>query len=192
MNTSPLPSTFHPLIHAWDQFFRFCTPLISHALTAYHLTEADRDDCIQEVWKEVVVKLHDFQFDTKRARFRTWLSALARNKAVDVVRRRVRHPLVSLDGQGGTDLCDLNIDPASQFERIQTQVQVRSVLAKLSQRVSARTYQVLYLHWIEGQTMTDIAVNLNLTPEQVRFRHHRVKQQFRRLFELSGGSCPSL
>jgi DNA-directed RNA polymerase specialized sigma24 family protein len=67
---------------------------------------------------------------------------------------------------------------------------VRGVLAELSGRVSACSYQILHLRWIEGRPLPEIAAALGLTPAQVRFRHHRVKQKFRRLFvERSNGTA---
>jgi DNA-directed RNA polymerase specialized sigma24 family protein len=63
------------------------------------------------------------------------------------------------------------------------QVQVRTALARLAKQVSATSFQVLYLRWIEGRTFLEIADALDLMPDQVRFRHHRMKQKFRELFE---------
>jgi DNA-directed RNA polymerase specialized sigma24 family protein len=63
------------------------------------------------------------------------------------------------------------------------QDQVRRVLAVLAARVSARSYQVLYLRRIEGRTVSEIAVALGLRPEQVRLRDFRMMQRFRELFE---------
>jgi RNA polymerase sigma factor (sigma-70 family) len=179
---SPAPE----LIEAWEQFFRIYAPLIGRYVGAHRLSEADRNDCIQETWREIIARLPRFRLDPGRGRLRTWIYAVARNKVVDVVRRRSRHPIGSLDHELEATLSDLpNFDPAVHFERRRTQAIVRGMLVRLSRRVSPRNYRVLYMRWIEERTVPEIAEALGLTPEQVRFRHHRAKQALRRLFEDS-------
>jgi hypothetical protein len=55
-------------------------------------------------------------------------------------------------------------------------------LAELFGRVSECSYRILYLCWIERRPLPEIAAALGMTPAQVRFRHHRVKQKLRSLF----------
>jgi RNA polymerase sigma factor (sigma-70 family) len=110
---------------------------------------------------------------------------LARNKAVDVIRLRSRHVVESLgDGEGMTAM-DPGPDPAATYERRRTLAQVRSALDQLSSQVSPKSFQVLYLRWIEGRTTSEVADALALTPGQVRFRTHRMKLRFRDLLERS-------
>jgi RNA polymerase sigma-70 factor (ECF subfamily) len=171
----------HPrLCGAWEHFYERHAPLIRTSVAACQLSEADRNDCIQEVWKEVVVKLGEFHHDPRRGGFRAWLLIVARCKTVDAFRRRVRHPTVALDAHAA--VLDRARDPADEHERRLVRSLVRDVLAELSGRVSACSYQLLHLRWIEGRPLPEIAAALRLRSAQVRFRHHRVKQKFRRLF----------
>ena len=129
----------------------------------------------------VVARLCQFRPDPGRACVLTWLTTVARNKATDVLRHR--RPSECL-AEGNEDaLLDTSRDPAAECDRRMIQVRVRAVLAGLSRRVSATSYQVLYLRRMEGRSIPEIADALDLTPEQVRFRHHRMKQKFRDLFE---------
>ncbi len=57
-------------------------------------------------------------------------------------------------------------------------------LAEIQQRVSATTYQVLHLRWLEGRSVVEVAARLDLTPQQVWYRQHRAKQKFRELLEI--------
>src|SRR5262245_32165451 len=71
----------HPgLIDAWEHFYLFHAPLIRSFVAARRLSEADQNDCIQEVWKQVVVKLREFRYDPRLGQFRTWLLVVARCK----------------------------------------------------------------------------------------------------------------
>src|SRR4051812_17475219 len=68
-----------PWAEAWERFYRLSAPRIRRVVVAYRLPESERDDCIQEVWKDIVAKLGEFRHDPARGRLTTWLSTLARH-----------------------------------------------------------------------------------------------------------------
>lgn len=173
------------LAEAWSGFYEHYTPQIQTFLKRWALSEADRSDCLQDVWHEVVARLARFEHDPHRARLSTWLMALARNKAVDVIRRRHRHMYASLCEQEVVAMPDPGPDPAAEYERRRTLGQVRAALAELSGRVSRTSFQVLYLRWIEGRPTAEVAAALALTPEQVRIRSCRMRRKVRELLERS-------
>ena len=173
------------LAAAWDRFYDCYVPRLRAVLSGWHLTVAEREDCLQEVWLSVISHLGQFRPDPSRACLSTWLTTLARNKATDVLRRR--HPAEDLLRDAADVRLDTSPDPAADCERHEMQCQVRGVLAELAARVSARSYQVLYQRRIEGRSVPEIAVALGLTPDQVRLHDHRMMQRFRALFERSTG-----
>lgn len=177
-----------PLAAAWERFYRFYAPRIRGFLRRWALPEPDRNDCFQDVWQEVIGHLTWFGYDPARARLSTWMMTLARNKAVDVIRRRSRHPIESLEDRGESVATDPGPDPAASYERQLTQTLVRSVLDRLSSQVSRTSYQVLYLRWIEGRPTAEVAAALELSPGQVRFRTHRMKRKLRTMMEESLGA----
>jgi RNA polymerase sigma factor (sigma-70 family) len=170
-----------PLVEAWDDFYQTQTPRIREFLRRSALPEADLEDCLQSVWGEVVAHLADLRYDPGRGLLSTWLITVARNRSVDMLRRR-RHrasrPIV-----GEPTLVDPGPGPAESYERRSKQARVRSVLEELSGRVTALNFQVLHQRMIEGRTVAEVATTLGLTPEQVRFRLYRMKREFRALFE---------
>ena len=115
---------------------------------------------LREVWKEVIAHLGHFQHDPRRGQLSTWLMTLARNKAVDSIRRR-HQLLVGLD-EDAVELVGPDPEPAAECDRRTSQVEVRTVLAVLSRQVSATSFQVLYLHWIDGRSIPEIAATLKL------------------------------
>jgi RNA polymerase sigma-70 factor (ECF subfamily) len=176
-----------PLVRAWEGFYDFYAPRVAAFLQRWSLSEADRNDCVQDVWHEVIARLAYFRRDTSRARLSTWMMTLARNKAVDVIRRRARRPSESLDhGQhiSPTDPCP---DPAVEYERRRVRAEVRGALDELSRVVSPTSFRVLYLRYIEDRPTTEVAAVLALTPEQVRFRTCRMRRKVRDLLERSMG-----
>ena len=147
---------------------------------------ADLDDCVQEVWAELVTLVRGRRYDPQRGRFRTWLYTIVHSKATDLLRRRLRHPTESLGGRAAA-LGSREAGPAAEGERRSQQEAVWRVLAVLRRRVSERSYRVLYLRWIEGWTTREVAVALGLTSAQVRSRDHRMKGKCRSLFGTGTG-----
>ncbi len=169
------------LVEAWDQFYDTCDPLIRRFAGAWRVPEADLNDCVQQVWVELVGKLR--HYDPRRGRFRSWLYTLVHSRVTDLLRDRVHHPTGTLSSEMEERLCGRDSDPAAECERRWERVAVREVFALLHRRVSPANFLLLYLRWMEGWTVRDVAGLLGLTPPQVWIREHRVKHRFRRLFE---------
>jgi RNA polymerase sigma factor (sigma-70 family) len=175
------------LSNAWDRFFRFGSSVIRGSSQARGLSGGDRDDCEQEFWAAVVDQLRRSRYEPARAGLRTWLSALARNKSADAIRQRTRRRPLDLNETVINGLTARDADPAAVYELEEEQAMVHRALAALSQLVSDRSYQVLLLRSIEELDVSEVAVALKLTLEQVRYRHCRAKQELRRLVKTSEG-----
>ncbi|WP_020466140.1 RNA polymerase sigma factor [Singulisphaera acidiphila] len=174
------------MTHAWDQFFRAFSSLIRRSIAPWELGEQDREDCTQEIWKEVLLHLQGFGDSEIPRRPRNWLSVVARNKAVDVIRRKCRRPMASLSTEVLAGLRDGRAeDPATLLEREVLCTAVRAVVARLPDVVSESSFRVFLLRWDEGRSMAEIAAALGMTPAQARFRYHRVTRTLRRLLECS-------
>jgi RNA polymerase sigma factor (sigma-70 family) len=170
-----------PLIEAWQQFFRIYDPIIRRFIIACHVPTDDLSDCQQEVWTALIVRLRDFHYAPTRGKFTSWLYTLVRSKAVDLTRRRTRHPIVDL-GYTVALLSDHTSDPGMAYERRCQQQMVQSMLTELKQAVSPRNYHVLHMRWIEERTVLEVAAALHLTPQQVRLTEHRMRSKFRNLY----------
>jgi RNA polymerase sigma factor (sigma-70 family) len=175
------------LSEAWDHFFCYGSSVIQGCLRARGLSREDRDDCEQEFWVAVVTQLRRSGYESARAGLRTWLSAIARNKSADAFRRRIRRHPLTLNETATSQIPGREADPASVYERQEEKGLLHKALAALSQLASHRSYQVLLLRSIEELDVSEVAVALGLTPEEVRYRHCRAKQELRRLVETSDG-----
>jgi RNA polymerase sigma factor (sigma-70 family) len=172
-----------PLAEAWDRFYLSHTPRIRAFLRKSALPESDREDCLQCVWIEVVAHLAALPYDRSRGRLSTWLLTVARNRSVDMLRRRRR--LFT----GLVEALDALVDPCpgpiAAYECHSTRARVKCVLAELSAEASKLNYQVFHQRMIDNRPCAEVAAKLGLTPEQVRFRLHRMKRKFRDLFDRS-------
>ena len=179
------------LTTAWDRFYRLFHPVICRCVRLGHLSGPDQGDCIQEVWLAIVAHLGHFRHDSRYTCLRTWIGTVARNKTMDFVREHYRHPRQNLSDRILVDLPSYGFDPAVKCEQQAMQALVRNALTELAPLVSATSFRVLYLRSIEERTVPEVASELGLTSRQVRFRHHRMKQKFRRLIEVLAGDTYS-
>jgi RNA polymerase sigma factor (sigma-70 family) len=76
---------------AWKEFYDSCTRKVrAYAYTCGTVHE-EIADCVQEVWRELIVRLPKFQLDPGRGQFDTWLFRIIQSKTADLRRSRKRH-----------------------------------------------------------------------------------------------------
>jgi RNA polymerase sigma-70 factor (ECF subfamily) len=166
----------------WDVFYTYCDDVIRKALASRRLQAADREDCGQEVWVAILSACPS-RFGEADASLSSWLATLARNKAIDTIRRVRRHRvgvLYDVEQEWGGD-------PASRCGADEARRLVWSALAELERQVEPRSFLVFFLRWIEGWPFREIAAALSLGEAQARLRHHRAKRRFGELLARAAG-----
>jgi len=167
-------------VSTWELFFRAYTDYVRRVATNCGVKAADLDDCCQEAWIEVVQRLAEGKYDPARGSLAAWIFTVVRNKSIDFLRALGRNPEVKVpDLDFLPTRCEL--DPAVLFERKRRQAILKSALDELVKRISAKTFEALYQTSIEERDGSDVAADLGLTPEQVRYRRRRAKQSLREL-----------
>ncbi|MCA9188172.1 MAG: sigma-70 family RNA polymerase sigma factor [Pirellulaceae bacterium] len=169
------------LTNAWETFYEVYSGVVRRFAVAQGLRGSDVDDCLQEVWVEVAERLVDFEYCDARPGLRAWLYAIVRSKAADLLRRRLRRQTQSLDpivGSAAEPIGDLP-GPHVRLERSWHRSLVQTLLSKLKQQVSDVNYQVISLRFIHGLGIETIARRLDIAPEQVRYRQHRMLRKLR-------------
>ena len=101
------------LTQEWEKFYCRCDLAIRRF--AVRSGAQSVADCSQEVWKTLVVKLAEFEDGPHRPPFFSWLYRLVRNKAIDQIRERTRHPTESLTDGPEDPISDQ--DPAAEWDR---------------------------------------------------------------------------
>ncbi|MEI6165616.1 MAG: sigma-70 family RNA polymerase sigma factor [bacterium] len=134
----------------------------------------EAEDTAQEVFVRAYQKLGRFTFRTSRDRFSTWLFQLARNAAIDVLRRRQRRPVQSLDEF--PQLSPMAVgDPAVEAGDKERERAIAAAMAALpeDQRVA------LVLSVYEGQSYAEIAEVMESSVKSVESRIYRARQCLR-------------
>ena len=82
-------------VAAWDEATEIYSPIVFRLARRYGLQPADSDDLVQEVLVAVARSVSDWLENDRRGKFRAWLFRIAKNKAVDFLRRRKNRPFAS-------------------------------------------------------------------------------------------------
>jgi RNA polymerase sigma factor (sigma-70 family) len=168
---------------AFEQFRKTYDPLLRRFVLAQGVPRAELADCLQDVWTELVKSLPSFKSDGEEGRLCSWLRTIARSRATDLGRAAARKRSVRLNPHLEESITGRELDPASSCELASRRQAVQQALDLLSRQASDLNYRVCRLRWIEERTVKQIAVELQLAPERVRFRLYRTKKKLRRILE---------
>ncbi len=130
---------------------------------------ADVEDCVQEVFIDVFYKIGNFRF---QSRFSTWLYRVARNKAVDVL-RKPRFRLPHVDSEAVKE----QIDAESGFEEQRVVEATDQRVRDSVQSLPTRQRSVVYLfYWMEVP-IAEIAELMSMKSGTVKSELHRARQR---------------
>lgn len=167
---------------AWDEFYRVYSQFIRRFVVSCGVHGADADDVIQEVWSEVATRLKDFKHPGDRPRLRPWLYTLVRGKATNYFRQRARDPAKYNLGDAireGQEPIDAAPQPPDQYEMEWEQSLAKTLVEEMRSEVSASNYRLLQMRVLEGREVADVAAELKVTPERVRYRQHRLLKKLK-------------
>lgn len=141
----------------------------------------DAQDATQETflkaWKNIG------RFDTRKS-FRTWLYAIARNTATDLLRKRKHIPFSLFDTDDSeTSVADSLIDeellPDQVFERTSDAEEIRDAVEELK----PRDQLIISMRYEEELPFEDIAKILRIPAATVRSLHRRALSALRNTLE---------
>jgi RNA polymerase sigma factor (sigma-70 family) len=166
---------------AWERFYAAYDPLIRRLAAAHPVPCADLEDRVQEIWRTVLTRLPRFRFVPQRGQLGGWLTTVARHVLAGLGRRGARHPLGHLSPGVVDRIPGREPEPALAGDLGQVRQWVLCALGELRPQISDAGYQVVYLRWIEGKRIAEVAVELGLATKQVREQHRRTIIKLRKL-----------
>jgi RNA polymerase sigma factor (sigma-70 family) len=169
------------LVASWEEFYRVYSELIRRFAIVSGIRGDDVSDCLQDVWTQVVGKLVTFEHPADRPGLRAWLYTLVRSRAIDLVRRNAKHAAERLSDtmQKGQEPASNVLDPQTEYERRWELAMLDILLHELRSRVSATDHRIVVMRLTQGASVEEVATELHLTREQVRYRHHRALKKLR-------------
>jgi RNA polymerase sigma-70 factor (ECF subfamily) len=176
---------------AWIEFVTLYEPLVYSLARRKGLQDCDARDLCQEVFRSVAGAGRRWTPDPARGSFRGYLYRIARNKLLNFLRHKARHP----GGVGGTDFISLlNEHAADQqaadetAEREYRREVFRVAAAALKPRFTECTWQAFWRTAVEEQAASDVAAELKISVGAVYIARSRVAARLRQFVEQIDGS----
>ena len=143
---------------------------------------ADAEDAVQDAFLAAWKHLGEFR---GQAQMSTWLTAIVINASRNVVRKRGRVRLVSIDGQEKGEnnapfselLPDRRPDPEAQLRNLEYERRLHHLSAHLSPTLRV----VVQMRSIEGLSVRETAGTLGVTESVVKSRASRALAKLRRM-----------
>jgi RNA polymerase sigma factor (sigma-70 family) len=170
---------------AWRRFYAAHDPQIRRTLHASGLARSHLDDCVQEVWAELSLKLPLFVLDPTRGTFAAWLSQVTRRKAREYRRRWDRFGRLRFDrGVALSEICCPGVpDPSKSAEASELRDRVRELVHEFEGRETRLNWLILQHCTIHGRSAEQAARRLNVPVQHVWTRHCRTRLRLRRFLE---------
>lgn len=154
-------------VQAWQEFTAVYGPTLYQLASRRGLQPADAEDLAQEVLFAVTRSIQRFQPDATRAKFRTWLSRIARNRLADFLDRGAKRPLVL----STFDACLDDISAAAPggpldtepFDAAYRQSVFQLAAERVRQRTSARNWQAFADTTLGNQPVAQVAAALKMS-----------------------------
>jgi len=167
------------LTQAWDRFYEVYTQILRGMAAEFRLDVQEREDLVQDVWARVIVHLQNFHCDESGAGLRGWLYTLLRNEALNFIRRKTRRPVRLTSGAELHGVADQAPSPPEQWQACWDRELMRLLLVELAKKTTPTNHRLLIMRWIEGRSLADVAMTLNLSEKQVTYRQHRLFRKLR-------------
>jgi RNA polymerase sigma factor (sigma-70 family) len=168
---------------AWAEFVAIYDPLIFKLARQRGLQDADAADLVQEVFRAVAVAVSRYDPNPAKGSFRGWLSTIARNLIVNLLRTRKRQP----QGSGQTEIVELLEEqpaPVCEESAIFDEEYRRSLLTWAVDRIrdefAEPAWQAFFQTAVEGRPPKDVASSLGMTLGTVYQYKSRVVARLRR------------
>jgi RNA polymerase sigma-70 factor (ECF subfamily) len=168
-------------VAAWRQFYQQCDPLIRRFVRIYVSKANDTDDCTQEVWVRLIRRLRQFDYDSSRGKFSSWLYRVVRSATADYFRHEYRVNGLKHQAPATAVPPDDRSDPAKLAEQMESDRAVDAILMTIRRNVSRPNYDLLYMRWVQGKPVEDVASALQISNKQVWYREPRARKKLRSL-----------
>ena len=176
----------------------FSTLVQRHLTTVYSFVVRfvgdahDAEDIVQETflkaWKSAK------QYREEASKFKTWVLRIARNAAIDHLRKRKYIPFSQFDTDDGHNML---VETVPDTEALPDEVLAKAHDAQVVQAalagLSPDAREIMLLHYTNGLTFLEIGEMLGEPQNTVKSRHHRAMLALRKALPPSddGGTGPA-
>lgn len=171
-------------VAAWEEFVAIYRPAVYRLARRFGLQDADAQNLIQQVLLKVASGLSDWS-DRPGRSFRQWLTIVARNAAIDAV-RRIRSD-VAVGGTSVHQALQAVAEPQDCEHEVQLELE-RQAFRWAAERVRCEFTEATWLaFWetmVEGRTCEQVAAELSKSIGAIYTARSRVMQRLKKEVEL--------
>ncbi len=139
----------------------------------------DAEDITQETFLKTWRNLKKYR---QGENFKTWLFTIARNTAIDLLRKKKNFVFSDFENDDGENsFAETLTDPEPLPDEVFTQAEEKNVLDNAITKLSPAHREVLLLHYNEHFTFDEIGKILGKSINTVKSRHRRALEDLRRL-----------
>jgi RNA polymerase sigma-70 factor (ECF subfamily) len=150
---------------------------------AYRITgkREDAEDAIQDTWMKAYLRLNTFD---GRAQFATWLTRIAINSSLMILRRKRSHPETSMEIADGDTWQQFEIaDQAKNAEEVYATHERLERLRRAIRRLTPTLRNVLEMHQSSDSSLKEVSEFAGISVAATKSRLLRARKTLRRSFE---------
>lgn len=152
-------------------------PMIRYIIAPILSDKREQEECFNDIVMRVVEKIGSYS--EEKGSFRSWVSVLTRNTALNFAKKLRREPdTQSLD----SDIASSKDNPEEEFIKNETLRKLEFIVRNLSERDKVLFYRKFYY----CQSVSQIAAEMGMTQRSAEGRIYRLKKKLRE--ELGGES----
>ena len=159
---------------SWETFTQIYQRYIYVVIRRMNLSHSEAEDLVQEILIKVWNKLPELDYNPDKARFRTWLSTVIKNRVISYIRSNQSHAnkLNKAAQEIGESYSDHEIDEIirKEWENYITNM----AMERIKKSFPGQAINVFEMS-LEGKSIADIAESLNLKENSVYKSRNRVK-----------------
>jgi RNA polymerase sigma-70 factor (ECF subfamily) len=183
-STTLLAGLVDPHDHlAWRRFYDRYTPLLLSYAKRVGLSDADAQDVVAETLSTFVTAYRANRYDRRRARLKSWLGGIARNKLRKLYARRGMASLDAgpsgMEGRAPEPMAAEERDDA--FEREWQLDLLHAALEILRREADPDSYQAFGLYALKNWPVAKVAALLNMSVNAVYICKTRTLQRLREI-----------
>lgn len=156
-----------------EEFMMHYGPLMRYVMAPFLPDQRDLEECLQDaalkVWREIE------RFNGEKGSWTGWLTAVARNLALNKARAAARH--------AAGELAEEAEDPAPSPERQLLRQERQAMLLKALDKLSESDRLLFYRKYYYRQSTAQIAGELITTERAVEGRLYRIRNKLKKLLE---------
>ena len=154
-----------------SELLKHYRPMMSYIITPILSCPEDQEECVLEVTLKVWDNI--FNYDENKSGFKTWLTAITRNTALNHLRKNQKHMQIDLDS-------DILKAKEGNPEEIILKKEKQEQLKKAINNLDLKERTLFYRKYYYMQSTAQIAREMGTTERAVEGKLYRIKNKIRK------------